>query len=101
MSIKFDKGHLYHMRELFGTDGVRGKANIYPMTTEMAMQIGRAVAYIFKNKGKKHKILVGRDTRISGPMLESALISGICSMGAVGSAGRCYLGQHRRPAGDS
>ena len=69
------------MKKLFGTDGVRGIANKYPMTTEMAMQIGRAVAHIFKGNGKKHKILVGRDTRISGPMIENALIAGICSTG--------------------
>ena len=69
------------MRKLFGTDGIRGIANSFPMTTEMALQIGRATAYVFKNKSKRHKILVGRDTRVSGPMIESALISGICSMG--------------------
>ena len=69
------------MRKLFGTDGVRGKANVYPMTTEMALQIGRATACIFKQNAKRYKVLVGRDTRISGPMIESALIAGICSMG--------------------
>jgi phosphoglucosamine mutase len=69
------------MRKLFGTDGVRGKANTYPMTTEMALQIGRATACIFKQNTRRYKVLVGRDTRISGPMIESALIAGICSMG--------------------
>jgi phosphoglucosamine mutase len=69
------------MRKLFGTDGIRGVANVYPMTTEIAMQLGRAVAHIFKNKEGRHRILIGKDTRISGYMLETALASGICSMG--------------------
>jgi len=69
------------MRKLFGTDGIRGVANVHPMTTEIAMQLGRAVAYIFKNKSRRHKILVGKDTRLSGYMLETALVSGVCSMG--------------------
>ena len=69
------------MRKLFGTDGIRGVANVHPMTTEIAMQLGRAVAHIFKNKKGRHKILIGKDTRISGYMLETALASGICSMG--------------------
>ena len=69
------------MRKLFGTDGIRGIANTFPMTAEMAIKIGRATAYLFKNKKRKHRILVGRDTRLSGSMIESALVSGICSMG--------------------
>jgi len=69
------------MRKLFGTDGIRGLANAFPMTAEMAMGIGRATACLFKNKKRRHRILVGRDTRLSGPMIESALVSGICSMG--------------------
>ncbi|MEK6656117.1 MAG: phosphoglucosamine mutase, partial [Nitrospirota bacterium] len=69
------------MRKLFGTDGIRGVANIEPMTGEMAMRLGRAAAYIFKNKTGRHRIVIGKDTRLSGYMLESALTSGICSMG--------------------
>ncbi len=69
------------MGKLFGTDGVRGIANEYPMTAEMALNIGRATAHLFKKKGHVAKIIVGKDTRISGYMFESALISGICSMG--------------------
>ena len=69
------------MRKLFGTDGIRGVANVHPMTTEIAMQLGRAVAHIFKNKKGRHRILIGKDTRVSGYMLETALASGICSMG--------------------
>ncbi len=69
------------MRKLFGTDGVRGVANIYPMTSEIAMQIGRAIAFIVKNQAKGHHIVIGKDTRLSGYMLENALAAGICSMG--------------------
>ncbi len=70
------------MRKLFGTDGVRGLANVYPMTTDVAMNLGRAVAYIFKNeKNRNPRILIGKDTRLSCYMLENALAAGICSMG--------------------
>jgi len=69
------------MKKLFGTDGVRGVANVYPMTTEMAMQIGRAAAYIFKDGHRRHRIVIGKDTRLSCYMIENALSAGICSMG--------------------
>ncbi len=69
------------MRKLFGTDGIRGVANLDPMTSEMAMQLGRAAAHIFMRRAGRHQIVIGKDTRISGYMLESALTSGICSMG--------------------
>ena len=69
------------MGKLFGTDGVRGVANEYPMTAEMALNIGRATAHLFKRKGHAPKILIGKDTRLSGYMFENALVSGICSMG--------------------
>ncbi len=69
------------MRKLFGTDGVRGVANIYPMTTEIAMQIGRAIAFLVKNEAREHHIVIGKDTRLSGYMIENALAAGICSMG--------------------
>jgi phosphoglucosamine mutase len=68
-------------KRLFGTDGVRGIANVHPMTTEMAMQLGRAAAFTFKNGKKRHHILIGKDTRLSGYMIENALVAGICSMG--------------------
>ncbi|MBI5674399.1 MAG: phosphoglucosamine mutase [Nitrospirae bacterium] len=67
--------------KLFGTDGIRGKANHYPMTGEMAFEVGRAAAYVLKKKHGRDMILIGKDTRLSGYMLESALTSGICSMG--------------------
>ncbi|MGE0470101.1 MAG: phosphoglucosamine mutase [Nitrospira sp.] len=69
------------MRKLFGTDGIRGVANLDPMTSEMAMQLGRAAAHIFMRRAGRHQIVIGKDTRISGYMLESALMAGICSMG--------------------
>ncbi len=69
------------MRRLFGTDGVRGTANIYPMTSEISMQIGRAIAFQVRDQRQGHRIVIGKDTRISGYMIENALASGICSMG--------------------
>lgn len=69
-------------RKLFGTDGIRGVANTEPMTGEIAMRLGRAIAFLFKKVKGQHRIVVGKDTRLSGYMLETALASGICSMGA-------------------
>jgi len=70
------------MRKLFGTDGVRGVANTHPMTTEIAMQIGRAIAFLVKDVRHEARIVIGKDTRLSGYMIENALAAGICSMGA-------------------
>jgi phosphoglucosamine mutase len=69
------------MRRLFGTDGVRGVANIFPMTSEIAMQIGRGIAFLVKDMRHGHRIVIGKDTRLSGYMIENALAAGICSMG--------------------
>jgi len=69
------------MGKLFGTDGIRGIANEYPMTASMALNIGKATAHLFKRKEHTPQIIVGKDTRISGYMLENALVAGICSMG--------------------
>jgi phosphoglucosamine mutase len=68
-------------KQLFGTDGVRGVANMHPMTTETAMQLGRAAAYVFKHDDRRSRIVIGKDTRLSGYMIENALAAGICSMG--------------------
>ena len=68
-------------RKLFGTDGVRGVANVHPMTVEMAMGIGQGVASVLKSHAGRRKIIIGKDTRLSGYMLENALVAGICSMG--------------------
>jgi phosphoglucosamine mutase len=91
------------MSKLFGTDGIRGLANVHPMTGEVAMALGRAVAHVLQTTPTLHgktsyqvgtkplmghsnirraKIVVGKDTRLSGYMIENALASGICSMGA-------------------
>lgn len=70
------------MGRLFGTDGVRGVANIAPMTAEMILEIGRATAHVCKqHKHRRHRIVIGKDTRVSGYMVENALTAGICSMG--------------------
>jgi phosphoglucosamine mutase len=68
-------------QKLFGTDGVRGVANVHPMTAEMAMQLGRALAYIIRNGDHRHRVVIGKDTRLSGYMIEQALAAGITSMG--------------------
>src|SRR5437667_6025760 len=74
-------------KKIFGTDGVRGTANVEPVTAETALKLGRAAAHVFKNVPRqdsdhgKRKIVLGKDTRLSGYMLENALSSGILSMG--------------------
>lgn len=68
------------MRRLFGTDGVRGVAN-QELSPELAFELGKAGAYILTEEGRRSKIVIGKDTRISGDMLESALVAGICSLG--------------------
>lgn len=60
-------------KRLFGTDGIRGAVNNYPITAEMALKIGRAVGYLFQREPRPHTILIGKDTRLSGYMLENAL----------------------------
>jgi len=73
-------------RKLFGTDGIRGRANVYPMTAELAMKLGQAMTIALKRKTSKPRIIIGKDTRRSGYMLENALTAGITSMG-----GKAYL----------
>jgi len=69
-------------RELFGTDGIRGAANTYPMTPELALRLGKAITHVTqRQRGKKVRVVIGKDTRLSGYMLETALASGICAMG--------------------
>src|SRR4029077_10141074 len=74
-------------KKIFGTDGVRGTANVEPVTAETALKLGRAAGHVFKNletkaRGRgRHKIVLGKDTRLSGYMLENALSSGLLSMG--------------------
>ncbi|MFA9230259.1 MAG: phosphoglucosamine mutase [Microgenomates group bacterium] len=69
-------------RKLFGTDGVRGRANTYPMTAEMALKLGAAAGRYFRSEGSlAHRVVIGKDTRLSGYMLENALTAGLTSMG--------------------
>ncbi len=90
---------------MFGTDGVRGVANKAPMTAEMVLEIGRATAYVCKQhpNTRRHRIVIGKDTRVSGYMLENALTAGICSMGVdvyllgpLPTPGIAYLTQSMR-----
>jgi phosphoglucosamine mutase len=68
-------------RSLFGTDGVRGRANSEPMTAEIAMRIGMAAGLVFNRGGHRHRVVVGKDTRLSGYMVEQALTAGFLSVG--------------------
>lgn len=69
-------------RKLFGTDGVRGRANTYPMTAEMALRLGAAAGRYFRRDGSTaHRVVIGKDTRLSGYMLENALTAGLTSTG--------------------
>ena len=75
-------------KKIFGTDGVRGVANVEPVTAETALKLGRAAAYVFTQlnprktpAGARPKIVLGKDTRLSGYMLENALVAGITSLG--------------------
>jgi phosphoglucosamine mutase len=81
MAIRLAEKPVETARRLFGTDGIRGTANVYPMTGELMLQLGRAVAYLIKRGNHRHRVVIGKDTRLSGYMLETALASGICSMG--------------------
>jgi len=68
-------------RSLFGTDGVRGRANATPMTAEIAMRIGMAAGQVFNRGGHRHRVVIGKDTRLSGYMIEQALTAGFLSVG--------------------
>ncbi len=71
------------MGKIFGTDGIRGQANTFPMTPELAMRLGKAISRVFSAKnGLRHRVVIGKDTRLSGYMLETALTSGLVSMGS-------------------
>lgn len=69
------------MARLFGTDGIRGTANTYPITPEIALKVGKAVARVYAKENGTAKAVIGKDTRLSGYMLETALTSGMLSMG--------------------
>ena len=65
----------------FGTDGIRGKANSFPITPEIAMKVGQAVGLAFRSGGHRHRVVIGKDTRLSGYMLEYAMVAGFTSVG--------------------
>lgn len=69
------------MGKLFGTDGIRGTANSYPIIPEVAVKVGEAVAALFKTIGERPRVIIGQDTRLSGDMLAHALASGVCAAG--------------------
>ncbi len=68
-------------RRYFGTDGIRGQSNIFPMTPDLAMRVGIAVGTIFRNGNHRHRVVIGKDTRLSGYMLENALVAGFTAAG--------------------
>jgi phosphoglucosamine mutase len=69
-------------RHLFGTDGIRGRAGTAPMTPELSLLLGRAIAYVARRgRSRTPRIVIGKDTRLSGYMLETAIAAGICAMG--------------------
>ncbi|HBH41628.1 MAG TPA: phosphoglucosamine mutase, partial [Rhizobiales bacterium] len=68
-------------RKYFGTDGIRGSANTYPMTSEVALKVGMAAGKLFSNGSYRHRVVIGKDTRLSGYMIESALVSGFTAVG--------------------
>ena len=91
-------------QRLFGTDGVRGKANEHPMTAEIALALGQAIAHVLRvPDGERRRIIIGKDTRLSGYLFEDALAAGICAMGVdviqVGpmpTPGMAFLAQDMR-----
>lgn len=68
-------------RKYFGTDGIRGKANSFPMTPDIAMKVGMAVGHVFRQQGQASRVVIGKDTRRSGYMLENALVAGFTAAG--------------------
>jgi phosphoglucosamine mutase len=68
-------------RKLFGTDGLRGQVNIFPMQPELVMRLGLAAGQYFRNSNKRHRVVIGKDTRLSGYIFETALTSGFCASG--------------------
>lgn len=69
------------MRSYFGTDGIRGRANTHPMTAEIAMKVGMAAGIAFNRGSHRHRVVIGKDTRLSGYMIENALVAGFTAAG--------------------
>ena len=68
-------------RRYFGTDGIRGRANRFPMTAEVAMKVGMAAGLSFQRGSHRHRVVLGKDTRLSGYMIENAMVAGFCAAG--------------------
>ena len=69
------------LRRYFGTDGIRGRANTFPMTADVAMKVGMAAGLSFQRGSHRHRVVLGKDTRLSGYMIENALVAGFCAAG--------------------
>src|SRR6188472_1738223 len=76
-----DGGKSVMARKYFGTDGIRGSANSHPMTSVVALKVGMAAGKLFTNGSYRHRVVIGKDTRLSGYMIESALVSGFTAVG--------------------
>ena len=82
-------------KRYFGTDGIRGHANAFPMTAEIAMKVAMAAGMSFQRGKHRHRVVVGKDTRLSGYMIENAMVAGFCAAGMdVFRSGLC----RRRPS---
>jgi phosphoglucosamine mutase len=82
MRAGFETGYSLNMtRNYFGTDGIRGRANRFPMTPDIAMKVGMAVGVAFRNGDHRHRVVIGKDTRLSGYMIENAMVAGFTSAG--------------------
>ncbi len=68
-------------RRYFGTDGIRGQSNVFPMTPDLAMRVGIAAGTIFRRGNHRHRVVIGKDTRLSGYMLENAMVAGFTAAG--------------------
>src|SRR4029434_9765268 len=71
-------------RKYFGTDGIRGRTNVSPMTADTAMKVGQAAGAYFLRGDHRHRVVIGKDTRLSGYMMESAMVAGFTSVGIDG-----------------
>jgi phosphoglucosamine mutase len=81
LHCKENKQGLEMARQLFGTDGIRGQTNTHPMTADIALKVGMAAGHMFTNGDRRHRVVIGKDTRLSGYVIESALVSGFTSVG--------------------
>ena len=67
-------------QRFFGTDGLRGRVNVWPLTADMALRLGLAAGTLFRDGERRHTVIIGKDTRLSGYMFETALTAGLCAL---------------------